>query len=150
MAGHGSPKFNEPWMDELDGENCIQRTVSFAVQGALVGGFSGAAVSALKIPDPKPTPLILQSLIMMKNHSLLLGGAAGLFTLTTCTSAALREKDDPGNWALGGLASGALFGLRRSSWQVGCAMASALAVGGAIAKYTGAYKHPFRTDRVFL
>ena len=37
MAGHGSPKFNEPWMDELDGENCIQRTVSFAVQGALVG-----------------------------------------------------------------------------------------------------------------
>ena len=37
-----------------------------------------------------------------------------------------------------------------SSWQVGCAMASALAVGGAIAKYTGAYKHPFRTDRVFL
>lgn len=40
------------------------------------------------------------------------GGAAGLFALTTCTSAALREKDDPGNWALGGLVSGALFGLR--------------------------------------
>ena len=39
----------------------------------MAGGFSGAAVSALKIPDPKPTPLILQSLIMMKNHSLLLG-----------------------------------------------------------------------------
>ena len=37
MPEHGSPKFNEPWMDELDGENCIQRTVSFAVQGALVG-----------------------------------------------------------------------------------------------------------------
>jgi len=150
MPPHGSPKFNEPWMDELDGENCIQRTLSFGLQGALIGGFYGAARSALKIPDPEPTPLILQSLIQMKNYSLLLGGAAGLFAVTTCTSAALREKDDPGNWALGGLVSGALFGFKRSSWQVGCAMATALAVGGAVAKYTGAYKHPFRTDAVFL
>jgi len=37
------------------------------------GGFYGAARSALKIPDPEPTPLILQSLIQMKNYSLLLG-----------------------------------------------------------------------------
>jgi len=45
------------------------------------------------------------------------GGAAGLFALTTCTSAALREKDDPGNWALGGIASGTLFGLRSEYMQ---------------------------------
>jgi len=37
MPPHGSPKFNEPWMDELDGENCIQRTLSFGLQGALIG-----------------------------------------------------------------------------------------------------------------
>ena len=37
------------------------------------GIFTGAAYSALKIPDPKPTPLILQSFIKMKNHSLFLG-----------------------------------------------------------------------------
>jgi len=37
------------------------------------GVFTGAAYSALKIPDPKPTPLILQSFIKMKNHSLFLG-----------------------------------------------------------------------------
>lgn len=38
------------------------------------------------------------------------GGAAGLFALTTCTSAAMREKDDPLNWFLGGVVSGSLFG----------------------------------------
>lgn len=37
------------------------------------GVFTGAAYSALKIPDPEPTPLILQSFIKMKNHSLFLG-----------------------------------------------------------------------------
>ena len=44
------------------------------------GGFYGAAASALKIPEPEPTPLILQSLIMMKNHSLLLGMYSLLLT----------------------------------------------------------------------
>lgn len=39
MPGHGSPKFDEPWMDELDGEHCIQRTTSLAIQGALVGEY---------------------------------------------------------------------------------------------------------------
>lgn len=39
MPGHGSPKFDEPWMDELDGEHCIQRTTSFAIQGALIGEY---------------------------------------------------------------------------------------------------------------
>jgi len=150
MPGHGCPKFDEPWMEELDGENCVQRTMSFAVQGALVGGFYGAAYSALKIPDPEPTRLILQSFIHMKNYSLLLGGAAGLFALTTCTSASMREKDDPLNWFLGGVVSGSLFGFSRSSWQVGCGMAATLGFGGAVAKYMGVYKHPFRTDRVFL
>ena len=37
-----------------------------------------------------------------------------------------------------------------SSWQVGCGMAATLGFGGAVAKYMGVYKHPFRTDRVFL
>lgn len=54
---------------------------------------------------------------LLKRLCLFEGGAAGLFALTTCTSAALREKDDPGNWALGGLASGALFGLRSEYMQ---------------------------------
>ena len=54
---------------------------------------------------------------LLKLLCLFEGGAAGLFALTTCTSAALREKDDPGNWALGGLASGALFGLRSEYMQ---------------------------------
>ena len=47
-----------------------------------------------------------------KTCLLIAGGAAGLFALTTCTSASLREKDDPLNWALGGVVSGALFGFR--------------------------------------
>ena len=29
-------------------------------------------------------------------------------------------------------------------------MAATLGFGGAVAKYMGVYKHPFRTDRVFL
>ena len=37
-----------------------------------------------------------------------------------------------------------------SSWQVGCGMAATLGFGGAVAKYMGVYKHPFRTDRIFL
>ena len=39
-----------------------------------------------------------------------LGGAASLFALTTCTAASLREKDDQINWALGGASSGILIG----------------------------------------
>ena len=54
---------------------------------------------------------------LLKLLCLFEGGAAGLFALTTCTSAAFREKDDPGNWALGGIASGALFGLRSEYMQ---------------------------------
>lgn len=45
------------------------------------GVFTGAAYSALKIPDPEPTPLILQSFIKMKNHSLFLGMWYTLYTL---------------------------------------------------------------------
>ena len=37
------------------------------------GGIYGAAWSALRIPDPHPTPLILQSFIQMKNCSILAG-----------------------------------------------------------------------------
>ena len=50
--------------------------------------------------------------LLIKQCLLIAGGAAGLFAVTTCTSAALREKDDPGNWALGGLVSGTLFGFK--------------------------------------
>lgn len=49
---------------------------------------------------------------MVKNLTChyILGGAASLFALTTCTAASMREKDDHFNWALGGAASGVLIG----------------------------------------
>lgn len=114
------------------------------------GGIYGAAWSALRIPDPHPTPLILQSFILMKNNSILVGGAASLFALTTCTAASMREKDDHFNWALGGAASGVLIGFSKSSWGLGCGLATAFAAAGALAKYSGVYKHPLRTDRVYV
>ncbi|RMX40092.1 NADH dehydrogenase [ubiquinone] 1 alpha subcomplex subunit 11 [Pocillopora verrucosa] len=145
-----TPKFDEPWMDELDGHNCVSRAISFGARGAFVGGIYGAAWSALRIPDPHPTPLILQSFILMKNNSILVGGAASLFALTTCTAASMREKDDHFNWALGGAASGVLIGFSKSSWGLGCGLATAFAAAGALAKYSGVYKHPLRTDRVYV
>jgi len=143
------PKFDEPWMDELDGHDCVQKSVTLGVKAAMVGVFTGAAYSALKIPDPEPTPLILQSFIKMKNHSLFLGGTVTAFALTTCTAASMRETDDPTNWALGGAASAAFMGLARRSWGIGCIMMPVLAGAGALAKYTGVYKHPFPTDRMY-
>ncbi|KAJ7352752.1 hypothetical protein OS493_034103 [Desmophyllum pertusum] len=105
-----SARFDKPWMDELDGHNCVKRAATFGIKGAVIGGVFGAAKSALKIPNPEPTPLILQSFIMMKNNALFLGGIASTFALTTCTAAQMREKDDEANWALGGAASGVLIG----------------------------------------
>lgn len=32
-----TPKFDEPWMDELDGHNCVSRAISFGARGAFVG-----------------------------------------------------------------------------------------------------------------
>ena len=31
------PKFDEPWMDELDGHDCVQKSVTLGVKAAMVG-----------------------------------------------------------------------------------------------------------------
>ena len=31
------PKFNEPWMDELDGHDCVKKSVTLGVKAAMVG-----------------------------------------------------------------------------------------------------------------
>lgn len=41
------------------------------------------------------------------------------------------------------------FACLGSSWGIGCAMTVVLAGAGALAKYTGVYKHPFPTDRMY-
>lgn len=41
------PKFDEPWMDELDGENCVSKAVSLGINGALIGKYSTRTVHAL-------------------------------------------------------------------------------------------------------
>lgn len=33
------PKFDEPWMDELDGNNCVQKSVSLGVKAGMVGEY---------------------------------------------------------------------------------------------------------------
>lgn len=40
------PKFDEPWMDELDGENCVSKAVSLGVNGALIGEYCVLHVQA--------------------------------------------------------------------------------------------------------
>ncbi|XP_001625582.2 outer envelope pore protein 16-4, chloroplastic [Nematostella vectensis] len=137
-------------VEELDGHNCLGRTMSLGVKGAIVGALYGSAAAALTPPKPAPTPLILQALTIVKNSTLLVGGAASLFAGTTCAMAAIRGKDDYKNWAAGGAASGALIGISRKSWALGSGAAVALAAAAAAAKYTGAYKHPFREDRIYV
>lgn len=137
-------------IDEFDGHNCMERTMNFGAKGAVVGAFYGAVASALLPPEPAPTPLILQSLNMMKNSAILVGAVASLFAGTTCTLAAVRGKDDYKNWAAGGALSGTLIGLRRRNYAVGTGASVALGVAAGVAKYTGVYKQPFRTDRIWL
>jgi len=33
------PKFDEPWMDELDGHDCVQKSVTLGVKAAMVGKY---------------------------------------------------------------------------------------------------------------
>ena len=33
------PKFDEPWMDELDGHDCIQKSVTLGVKAGMVGKY---------------------------------------------------------------------------------------------------------------
>ena len=33
------PKFDEPWMDELDGHDCVQKSVTLGVKAGMVGKF---------------------------------------------------------------------------------------------------------------
>ncbi|KXJ17578.1 NADH dehydrogenase [ubiquinone] 1 alpha subcomplex subunit 11 [Exaiptasia diaphana] len=143
-------KKQNPHVGEFDGSDIIGRTASFGGKGALVGAFYGACVAAITPPKPAPTPLILQALNIMKNTTILLGGAAAVFAGTTSTMAAIRGKDDYKNWAVGGVASGALFGLNKRSFGIGAATMAALGAAAGVAKYTGVYKHPFREDRVYV
>jgi len=106
--------------------------------------------SALVPLEPAPTPLILQSLAMMKNSAILVGAVASVFAGTTCTLAAVRGVDDHKNWAVGGAISGVLLGVKRRSYGWGVLGSVSLAAAAAVAKYTESYKHPFRTDRVTL
>lgn len=33
------PKFDEPWMDELDGHDCIQKSVTLGIKAGMVGKY---------------------------------------------------------------------------------------------------------------
>ena len=33
------PKFDEPWMDELDGHDCVQKSVTLGVKAGMVGKY---------------------------------------------------------------------------------------------------------------
>lgn len=34
-----SARFDKPWMDELDGHNCVKRAATFGVKGAVIGKY---------------------------------------------------------------------------------------------------------------
>ena len=36
---HRRPKFDEPWMDELDGHDCVKKSVTLGVKAAMVGKY---------------------------------------------------------------------------------------------------------------
>jgi len=125
-----------PHMSELESQSCFTRTSYAAGTSAAFGALVGTARAAWGADAPavvraRAWPALAKTAGALASGAALFGAIGGAYASVTCAAESARNARDAYNGALGGLASGAVVGLRNgkvghaASAGAACALASA-------------------------
>jgi len=144
--GHPWASSPQESFDE-DEQGCLLKAGKGLVTGFMTGSLLGAIFSNWSdvpvVLRDKPWPALVRTGGVMAQHGSTLGGVGLAFAAVDCASESIRGKKDWVNGVLGGVAGGALLGLRSGNPRVGVLSMGALAATSAVVDMSG---HSLRGD----
>lgn len=118
------------YFDTPDGEDCLKK-LYFCSKNAAILGLFASTMDVLHYSHPKGYGAMIGRYAYTTLPITAMGAA---FAAATCTAANIRKKDDKGNFAIGGLAAGAIWGAWKKSYKFGIYGGFALAGFAVILK----------------
>ncbi|CAK4034924.1 probable NADH-ubiquinone oxidoreductase 213 kDa subunit [Lecanosticta acicola] len=132
--------------DQITGVYQPKDAVGAAIKATAVTGAAGAFISAIQNTLTKQNVGAMAFLTRTGGTIWTFAAMGGSYEFVKCACANLREKDDTWNATWGGLASGAMLGLRFRSAPAVFGYGSALAVVISAFTYTGGRLQGYHRD----
>ncbi|WPT17822.1 Outer envelope pore protein 16-3/mitochondrial [Picochlorum sp. SENEW3] len=124
-----------------DEQGCLLKAGKGLVTGFMTGSLLGAIFSNWSdvpvVLRDKPWPALVRTGGVMVQHGSTLGAVGLAFAAVDCASESVRGEKDWVNGVLGGLAGGALLGLRSGNPRLGVLSMGALAATSAVVDMSG-------------
>ena len=113
-----------PWMlNELDdspGEHAIEKARKWGFRGAIAGAVGGL-IQGMALEPHQPANVNRMKFLMSRigPGTLMMAGFGAALGGGITIAQAVRHKNDPATWGLGGFAAGTVFAMRRGNLVVG-------------------------------
>ncbi|CAH1403425.1 unnamed protein product [Nezara viridula] len=109
------PSTSYSYFDTPDGEDCLKKLYFISKNAAILGLFA-STMDVLHYSHPKGYAALLGRYAYT---TLPITGMGAAFAAVTCAATNIRKKDDKVNYAIGGLAAGAVWGAWKKSYKFG-------------------------------
>lgn len=117
-------------------QGCMERAVSGAVGGALIGGVMGAVAAAFR-QGATGDLAAASPLSKIGSHSAVMAGVGGAFLMGECMAEGVRGQRDWVNSVYGGFLAGQVMGVAKRSWYIAAGAGVGMAIVGATVEATG-------------